>query len=62
MALELMLSFFSTKYLTTDGTNIFVSDETSIRQVVISTGVVSTLAGSLSGSEEQQMKQALQLG
>ena len=40
-----------TRYLTTDGTNIYVVDEVSIRKVVISTGVVTTFAGSLQYAE-----------
>lgn len=32
--------------ITTDGTNLYVSDNKRIRQIVISTGVVSTIAGS----------------
>jgi len=40
--------------ITTDGTNLYVADTNSqrIRKIVISTGVVTTLAGSSSGSTE----------
>jgi DNA-binding beta-propeller fold protein YncE len=41
-------SFYAPNGLTTDGTNLFVSDSSNneIRKIVIATGVVSTLAGS----------------
>lgn len=41
--------FFGPRGITTDGTNLFVADSTNstIRKVVIATGVVSTLAGSV---------------
>jgi len=40
--------------ITTDGTNLYVSDQSNqwIRKIVISTGVVTTLAGSSSGSTD----------
>lgn len=40
--------------ITTDGTNLFVSDWTShlIRKIVIATGVVTTLAGSVNGMSD----------
>jgi hypothetical protein len=46
---------FSSPYgITTDGTNLYVSDQTHsrIRKIVISTGVVTTLAGSSTGSTD----------
>jgi hypothetical protein len=39
-------SFNHSLGITTDGTNVYVSDNYKIRKIVISTGVVSTLAGS----------------
>ena len=44
-------SFNSPMRITTDGTNLYVTDENNnrIRKIVISTGVVTTLAGSSSG-------------
>ncbi|MBI5206224.1 MAG: Ig-like domain-containing protein, partial [Candidatus Firestonebacteria bacterium] len=48
--------FYNPSGITTDGTNLFVSDNTgnhTIRKIVISTGVVTTLAGSgISGSTD----------
>jgi hypothetical protein len=40
--------------ITTDGTNLYVADTNSqrIRKIVISTGVLTTLAGSSSGSTD----------
>jgi len=40
--------------ITTDGTNLYVSDQSNqwIRKIVISTGVVTTLAGSSQGSTD----------
>jgi len=48
-------SFSHPTGITTDGTNLYVSDqsrESWIRKIVISTGVVTTLAGSSSGSTD----------
>ncbi|MEZ7973881.1 MAG: Ig-like domain-containing protein, partial [SAR324 cluster bacterium] len=47
-------SFSSPYGITTDGTNLYVVDygNNRIRQIVISTGVVTTLAGSSSGSTD----------
>ncbi len=44
-------SFYGPTGITTDGTNLYVADRTSslIRRIVISTGEVTTLAGSSSG-------------
>ena len=41
-------SFFRPHGITTDGTNLYVADKRNgrIRQIIISTGVVTTLAGS----------------
>lgn len=38
--------FYSSYGITTDGTNLYVADSYAIRKVVISTGAVTTLAGS----------------
>jgi len=47
-------SFNAPEGITTDGTNLYVSDTGNhrIRKIVISTGVVTTLAGSSSGSTD----------
>ncbi|MDC0230299.1 hypothetical protein OAK48_04920, partial [Deltaproteobacteria bacterium] len=47
-------SFKNPSGMTTDGTNLYVADRNNhkIRKIVISTGVVSTLAGSSSGSTD----------
>jgi hypothetical protein len=47
-------SFFSPWGITTDGTNLYVADSSNnrIRKIVISTGVVTTLAGGSSGSTD----------
>jgi len=47
-------SFKNPKGITTDGTNLYVADYSNhrIRKIVISTGVVTTLAGSSSGSTD----------
>ena len=44
----LATSFSTPKWITTDGTNLYVTDQANfkIRKIVIATGVVSTLAGS----------------
>jgi len=44
-------SFYQPRGITTDGTNLYVADSQNfrIRKIVISTGVVTTLAGSSSG-------------
>lgn len=39
-------TFFQPKGITSDGTNLFVTDYEAIRKIVISTGEVTTLAGS----------------
>jgi len=46
--------FYSPRGITTDGTNLYVSDYSNhrIRKIVISTGVVTTLAGSSQGSTD----------
>jgi sugar lactone lactonase YvrE len=46
--------FDSPRGITTDGTNLYVSDQSNhrIRKIVISTGVVTTLAGSSEGSTD----------
>ena len=47
-------SFYGPRGITTDGTNLYVADTDNhrIRKIVISTGVVTTLAGSSSGSTD----------
>ena len=47
-------SFKNPSGITTDGTNLYVADYGNhrIRKIVISTGVVTTLAGSSSGSTD----------
>jgi len=47
-------SFYRPRGITTDGTNLYVADTSNhrIRKIVISTGVVTTLAGSSSGSTD----------
>ena len=47
-------SFYSPHGITTDGTKLYVADNGNhrIRKIVISTGVVTTLAGSSSGSTD----------
>jgi len=47
-------SFYNPKGITTDGTNLYVADQSNhrIRKIVISTGVVTTLAGSSQGSTD----------
>ena len=47
-------SFNNPAAITTDGTNLYVADFSNhrIRKIVISTGVVTTLAGSSSGSTD----------
>ena len=47
-------SFNRPKGITTDGTNLYVADQMNnrIRKIVISTGVVTTLAGSSSGNTD----------
>ena len=47
-------SFFKPRGITTDGTNLYVADSNNhrIRKIVISTGVVTTLAGSSAGSTD----------
>ena len=46
-------SFKKPRGITTDGTNLYVADDNQrIRKIVISTGVVTTLAGSSSGSTD----------
>ena len=47
-------SFWNPYQITTDGTNLYVADRDNhrIRKVVISSGVVTTLAGSSSGSTD----------
>ena len=46
--------FYLPRGITTDGTNLYVADTNNhkIRKIVISTGVVTTLAGSSSGSTD----------
>ena len=46
--------FYYPKGITTDGTNLYVADYNNnrIRKIVISTGVVTTLAGSSSGNTD----------
>lgn len=41
--------FYLPSGITTDGTNLYVTDKQAIRKVVISTGEVTTLAGSING-------------
>ena len=47
-------SFNYPRGITTDGTNLYVADSSNhrIRKIVISTGVVTTLAGSSSGNTD----------
>jgi len=47
-------SFYYPRAITTDGTNLYVADTNNnrIRKIVISTGVVTTLAGSSSGNTD----------
>jgi hypothetical protein len=58
--------FFNPYGITTDGTNLYVSDNTNhtIRKIVIATGVVTTLAGTAlsSGSTDGTGATALFLG
>ncbi len=46
--------FNNPKGITTDGTNLYIGDATNhrIRKIVISTGVVTTIAGSVSGTAD----------
>ena len=48
------LIFYIPRGITTDGTNLYVADYSNhrIRKIVISTGVVTTLAGSSSGNTD----------
>jgi hypothetical protein len=50
----LLASFRNPKGITTDGTNLYVADRNNhrIRQIVILTGVVTTLAGSSAGNSD----------
>lgn len=45
-------SFQNPTHITSDGVNLFVIDDRSVRKVVISTGVVTTLAGSTNTTDD----------
>lgn len=45
-------TFQNPTHITSDGVNLFVIDDRSIRKVVIATGVVTTLAGSTSATDD----------
>ncbi len=51
---QVLARFYNPKGITTDGTNLYVADYNNhrIRKIVISTGVVTTLAGSSLGSTD----------